>query len=241
MAVMYTQASAAQMRRDSHWFERRPCACAQLVASADVLRTTTRAIESALHTPTGRVPQLLGVLARGETGWRGLGDLLRQHVLAESQRRGAETVCAITRCQSYDPCVPRPTILHRHPTSVPDPKPTCRRLAVVRGVRGARQRSRHSLPHKRWRDRFAGRASLPTRGRCKCRTRRASHLFTHTAQTMPFAFKCGRPGSACHATCHMSHTCCYTYYTSSTRRTSHACDAPYGTHVRWRAAGVIIP
>jgi hypothetical protein len=74
----------------------------QRVASYDCLLTTTRKSEHELHTPSGPVVQLLGVIQRPESS--GIGDLLRRHALHTGRLDPTvERACAVTRCRNFDP------------------------------------------------------------------------------------------------------------------------------------------
>lgn len=73
----------------------------QRVASYERLWSTTRESELELHTASGPVVQLLGVVQRADAA---VGDLLRNYVLLLGRLDATvEMACGVTRCRNYDP------------------------------------------------------------------------------------------------------------------------------------------
>ena len=72
----------------------------QRVASRECLLSTTRESELELHTPSGAVVHLLGVVQRAGAN---VGDLLRRYVLHLVRLDATvEVACGVTRCRSFE-------------------------------------------------------------------------------------------------------------------------------------------
>jgi len=73
----------------------------QRVASAEVLHTAKRETELSLHTPTGPVVQLLGVVVVDGPEGANVGDKLRNHTLLMGKLDpSVEKACGVTRCRN---------------------------------------------------------------------------------------------------------------------------------------------
>ena len=122
----------------------------QRVASYECLLSTTRESELELHTASGPVVQLLGVVQRADAA---VGDLLRNYVLLLGRLDATvEMACGVTRCRNY--CTTRRAARRARRTRRTSPR------ARIRGCSSTRRRARASASSSLG----TGRATLRTSG-----------------------------------------------------------------------------